>query len=129
MTSRGSRTLQTSTGVNHKRGNGPAKTKTKNRIDFAWHSVETRQPLSSIRVSRAGLYDVLFLALAARTFVTALFVIRLVRLNNGEPHRTPTIWAGGPIKWPLARIKDTELRHDAPAKTELLENIKLAQWQ
>ena len=71
----------------------------------------------------------LLLALAARTFVTALFVIRLVRLNNGEPNRAPAIWAGGPIKWPLARIKDTELRHDAPAKTDLLENIKLVQWQ
>ena len=70
----------------------------------------------------------LLLALAARTFVTALFVTRLVRLNNGEPHRAPTIWASGPIKGPLAWIKDTELRHDAPAKTDLLENTKLAPW-
>jgi hypothetical protein len=74
------------------------------------------------------MYDVLFLPLAARTLVTALFVIRLVPLNNGEPHRAPAIWAGGPIKGPLARIKDTELRHDAPAQTDLLENTNLAPW-
>jgi hypothetical protein len=71
---------------------------------------------------------VLFLVLAARTLITALFVIGLVWLNSGEPHRAPAIWAGGPIKRPLARIKDTELRHDAPAKSDLLENINLAPW-
>ena len=70
-------------------------------------------PGDGLPVSRAGPYDVLCLALAARTLVTALFVTRLVRLNSGEPHRAPAIWAGRPVKGPLALVKDTERRHDA----------------